>query len=75
MHTCPHTPQTQNTTQQDTHGQGPAGRTASVEADRLDEYEGWVFWRFDLRFSLGPEERRVQYAFHAEGVDAERRCP
>ena len=69
------TPSNTDTFQQGVKGEGPAGRTASVEADRLDDYEGWVFWRFDLRFSLGPEERRVQYAFHAEGVDAERRCP
>ena len=46
----------------------------NLEADRLDEYGGWVFWRFDLRLSLGAEERRVQYAFHAEGVEPERRC-
>ncbi|KAK9838336.1 hypothetical protein WJX81_005496 [Elliptochloris bilobata] len=49
------------------------GKTTNVEAERLDEYSGWVFWRFDLRLYLGGKERSVQYAFHAEGVDAERR--
>lgn len=49
------------------------GTTANVEADRLDEYSGWVFWRFELRLDLAVEERHVQYAFHADGVDSERR--
>ena len=49
------------------------GTTAIAEADRLDEYSGWVFWRFELRLDLGEEERLVQYAFHADGVDSERR--
>ena len=51
-----------------------AGRTANVQPERLDEYGGWVFWRFELLLGMGAAERRVQYAFHANGVDPERRC-
>jgi hypothetical protein len=45
-----------------------------VQPERLDEYGGWVFWRFELLLAMGAAERRVQYAFHADGVDPERRC-
>ncbi|KAI8466181.1 MAG: hypothetical protein J3K34DRAFT_524717 [Monoraphidium minutum] len=48
---------------------GPAGRGGAeeVEGERLDEWGGWVFWRFWLEVPVARRERRVCYAVDGGG--------
>jgi hypothetical protein len=40
----------------------------------LDEHEGWKFWRFDMRATLGDKGRVLKYHLDAEGVDKTHWC-